>query len=80
MQVRPVMVTGDNAQCGHYIAKASGMIAEEVPVLLGDVTSGGTVSFSPMESEQGKALTLAQVWPAIAVADICIFRCPSMLQ
>lgn len=44
------MVTGDNAQCGHYIAKASGMIAADTPVLLGDIAGGGTVAFSPMGS------------------------------
>lgn len=41
MQVRPVMVTGDNAQCGHYIAKQCRMIASDVRVLLGDVDIDG---------------------------------------
>jgi magnesium-transporting ATPase (P-type) len=41
MQVRPVMVTGDNAQCGHYIAKQCMMIAPDVRVLLGDIDTDG---------------------------------------
>lgn len=41
MQVRPVMVTGDNAQCGHYIAKQCMMIAPDVRVLLGDIDADG---------------------------------------
>ena len=41
MQIRPVMVTGDNAQCGHYIAKQCMLIAPDVRVLLGDVDTDG---------------------------------------
>ena len=41
MQVRPVMVTGDNAQCGHYIAKQCMMVAPDVRVLLGDIDTDG---------------------------------------
>lgn len=32
--VRPVMVTGDNAQTGYYIARASGMVAKGTAILL----------------------------------------------
>ena len=31
-----MMVTGDNAQCGHFIAKECGMVATHAQVLLGD--------------------------------------------
>ena len=31
-----MMVTGDNAQCGHFIAKECGMVAAHAQVLLGD--------------------------------------------
>lgn len=41
MQVRPVMVTGDNAHCGHYIGKQCMIVAPGVRVLLGDVDSDG---------------------------------------
>lgn len=35
------MVTGDNAQCGYYIAKECGMVAPYVSVMLGDVCKDG---------------------------------------
>lgn len=44
IQVRPVMVTGDNAQCGHYISKQCMMIAPDVRVLLGDIDADGRYS------------------------------------
>ncbi|KAH9540758.1 hypothetical protein CY35_14G023000 [Sphagnum magellanicum] len=47
-EVRPVMVTGDNAQCGHYIAKECAMVEPHVQVLLGDVDKQGSVSWVPM--------------------------------
>lgn len=40
-QVRSLMVTGDNAQCGFYIAKECSMIAPHVQVLLADIGQGG---------------------------------------
>ncbi|KAG0585432.1 hypothetical protein KC19_2G011200 [Ceratodon purpureus] len=51
-EVRPVMVTGDNAQCGHYIAKQCMMVAPDVRVLLGDIDTDGSVSWRPMSVEQ----------------------------
>ena len=42
------MVTGDNAQCAHYIACQCGMVSEGAPVLLGSVTSEGQVAWSPL--------------------------------
>lgn len=53
MQVRPVMVTGDNAQCGHYIAKQCMMIAPDVRVLLGDIDTNGRYSTYLYFVEQG---------------------------
>jgi len=35
---RTIMITGDNAQCGYYIAKESGMIAKDAKVYLADVS------------------------------------------
>ena len=47
--VRNVMITGDNAQCGCYIARAVGMVEEEMTVLLGDDPQGsGKVTWSVM--------------------------------
>lgn len=41
------MVTGDNAQCGFYIAKKCAMVAEHVQVLLADVGEAGRYVFFP---------------------------------
>eukprot|EP00249_Psilotum_nudum_P025155 c29394_g1_i2 orf=541-4356(-) len=49
-EVRPVMVTGDNAQCGHYIAKECGMVASHVQVFLGDIGSDYRVLWVPMDT------------------------------
>lgn len=38
--VRCVMITGDNAQCGCYIAKASGMVPQDSRIILGDLPKG----------------------------------------
>ena len=38
--VRPVMITGDNAHCGHYIAKNCGMLDPDSTVLLSEVVNG----------------------------------------
>eukprot|EP00873_Tetraselmis_striata_P045781 jgi/Tetstr1/466045/TSEL_010632.t1 len=35
--VRPVMITGDNAQCGHYIAQKCGMSRANTTMLLGEI-------------------------------------------
>jgi hypothetical protein len=35
------MVTGDNAQCGFYIAKECAMVAHHVQVLLADLNEAG---------------------------------------
>jgi len=41
--VRPVMITGDNAQCGHYIAYKSGMAKPGSRMLLAEQDPQGTV-------------------------------------
>jgi predicted P-type ATPase len=38
--VRPVMITGDNAMTGCYIARASGMVEADAQVVLGDMVAG----------------------------------------
>ena len=40
------MVTGDSAQCAHYIGRACGMIEEAADVLLADVDSAGEVAWT----------------------------------
>ncbi|KAF1777064.1 P-type ATPase, cytoplasmic domain N [Phytophthora cactorum] len=35
--IRPVMITGDNAMTGCYIARASGMVDEDAQMILGDM-------------------------------------------
>ncbi|EFJ04479.1 hypothetical protein SELMODRAFT_432379 [Selaginella moellendorffii] len=50
-KVRPVMVTGDNVQCGHYIAKQSGMFSSDCKILLADITNDNSVVWSPLSSK-----------------------------
>lgn len=38
--IRVVMITGDNAMCGCYIARESGMVSPEAQVILGDMAQG----------------------------------------
>ena len=69
------MVTGDSAQCGHYIGRACGMVAEGADVLLADVGLEGEVTWSFMgaSSQEAKlqtSFTTVQVGPA-AVSDCC---------
>lgn len=40
------MVTGDSAQCAHYIARACGMLEESANLLLADVDTTGNVAWS----------------------------------
>ncbi|MCO5592424.1 hypothetical protein L7F22_046427 [Adiantum nelumboides] len=48
--VRPVMVTGDNAQCGYYIAKQCGMVAPHAQVFLGDAYENNSILWMPMST------------------------------
>jgi len=58
--VRSVMLTGDNAQCGLFVAKEARLLKPTSTVWLGDVNAGGDVGFS----EMGKLGS-----PAISTAD-----------
>ena len=49
------MVTGDSAQCGHYIGRACGMVAEGADVLLADVGPEGEVTWSFMGANSQEA-------------------------
>lgn len=49
--VRPVMITGDNAQCGLYIAKESGMLPADCSVVLGDLNDRGEVVWHIVDGE-----------------------------
>ena len=35
-----MMVTGDNAQCAHYIARECGMVVPNAQIILGDEKDG----------------------------------------
>lgn len=50
-EVRPVMVTGDNAQCGHYIARECGMVAPHAQIFLGDCDDQNSIFWMPMSSQ-----------------------------
>ena len=66
--VRPVMITGDNAQCGFYISRKCGMIAAEARVLLCEASpppNNEAVMWRYMDAEVkhsagGSALTTQQ--------------------
>ena len=56
------MLTGDNAQCAHYIARQCSMVSEGAEVLLGDVTPAGGVAWTPLlQTKLSTSLTTAQV-------------------
>jgi len=46
--VRCVMITGDNAQCGWYIAKKSGLVKTDATILLADTNDQKTVEWREM--------------------------------
>lgn len=50
-EVRPVMITGDNAQCGYYIAKECSMATEHVDVLLAEINREGSVVWQSMTTK-----------------------------
>jgi len=45
---RCVMITGDNAHCGSYIAKRCGMLDSETTLLLGELSKSGEVLWKPI--------------------------------
>jgi len=63
--VRPVMVTGDNAHCGHYIARQCGILAPNTRIFLTSV-EGGSVSWSDMNPDAP-----AEVFSTGQVLDLC---------
>eukprot|EP01052_Picozoa_sp_SAG31_P034050 SAG31_NODE_3923_length_3749_cov_2.030685_2_plen_246_part_00 len=64
--VRPIMITGDNAQCGFYIAQQCGMLDHGSEVLLGD-NRGGGLQWSKMGTD-------AAGWQSLSVAEV-VRRC-----
>jgi magnesium-transporting ATPase (P-type) len=51
--IRTFMITGDNAICGAYIARQSGMIGCKVPVYLGRLSNAGNnVEWRDMEKQR----------------------------
>eukprot|EP00250_Pteridium_aquilinum_P014895 c22269_g1_i1 orf=370-4158(-) len=54
-EVRPVMVTGDNAQCGHYIARQCGMVAPHAQIFFGDCDDQSSILWMPMSAQQDSA-------------------------
>jgi magnesium-transporting ATPase (P-type) len=50
--VRCVMITGDNAQCGIHIAGESGMLSPDASVALGDVDQRGEVVWSIVKGDE----------------------------
>ncbi|KAK3281417.1 hypothetical protein CYMTET_10791 [Cymbomonas tetramitiformis] len=47
--IRPVMITGDNAQCGHCVAQACGMVTEGARMWLGECMEDGEVIWAQMD-------------------------------
>jgi magnesium-transporting ATPase (P-type) len=41
LQVRTLMVTGDNAQTGYYIAKECALVEDHTTVMLAELEAGG---------------------------------------
>lgn len=54
--IRPVMITGDNAMTGCYIARASGMVEEDSQMVLGDMVAdekvGSMLVWKDVDSQQ----------------------------
>ena len=60
--VRPVMITGDNAQCGQYISRKCGLVDETSRILLAESDKArGAVSWSFMGDEGHKKLCTEEV-------------------
>lgn len=67
-----MMITGDNAQCGFYIARSCAMLSEGVGILLGEMDkASGQVMWKQMgqEHEDDKPITTANVYSHPAVQD-----------
>lgn len=63
--VRPVMITGDNAQCGQYIARKCALVDEDTIIVLGELDAAShTVHWASMtvnDAEQPLVMTTAEV-------------------
>lgn len=49
--VRTVMITGDNAMCGCYIARQCGMVSEHASVILGEMNSENALTWYDIDNE-----------------------------
>jgi hypothetical protein len=70
--VRPVMITGDNAQCGYYIARSAALLDDGVGILLGEMDKATKrVMWKRMgqEYEDDKPITTDEVYNHSAVRD-----------
>lgn len=70
--VRPVMITGDNAQCGYYIARSASLLDEGVGILLGEMDrTSKRVMWKQMgqDHESDKPITTDEVYNHSAVRD-----------
>lgn len=61
--VRPVMITGDNAQCGQYISRTCGLVNDNARILLAETDKkSGDIVWSYMgEDEEQVAYTTNQI-------------------
>ncbi|KAI5068182.1 hypothetical protein GOP47_0017102 [Adiantum capillus-veneris] len=59
-EVRPVMVTGDNAQCGYYIAKQCGMVAPCAQIFLGEADADSSIFWVPMSAQMDDIMESVQ--------------------
>ena len=49
---RVVMITGDNAMCGYYIARQCGMIESDKRVILADVVQNGQLQWANVDTRE----------------------------
>jgi predicted P-type ATPase len=60
--VRPVMITGDNAQCGQYISRSCGLVDDTSRILLAETNkTSGEVTWTFMGSQDTPSLKTDQV-------------------
>ena len=59
--VRPVMVTGDNAHCGYYIAKQCNIVEADVTIYWTVVDKAGNVTWENMASPEDENISTEQV-------------------
>jgi len=65
--VRPAMITGDNAQCGNYIAKSSAMISEDAKVVLAELNKKThEIEWREMGVDDATVLTTEQIKAEVA--------------